>query len=161
MLIATRYQTRPTEPTPLEAVLFTEENVRDIADWIRRVQGPDGMSRPGAADVLVESDEQDACRIRVPAPHGWWAFTPVSYVAHFGGGRFRSYSVADFEQRFEAAPLPADAEACSCLSPQVYGSAEGDGPMVWESDCKTCGRTLRAETLVEADVWLDAGSVAS
>jgi hypothetical protein len=144
------YQMRPVDPPKAEAVRFTWDTAEEVAEWMRRRLGAPFDYPP--INITVETYDEGP-RILAPASSGWHSYRP-GWVLHTGGGKFLSLSDEEFSRGWERAPEPADPSLCHCLSPQVYGVADGDGPMVWDKDCKLCGKLLTPEAL--ASVTADA-----
>lgn len=147
-MIPDRYQSRPSTPEQVEAVLLSEDNLADVVDWLNtftatrpRLQGRDATIQP--------DPDSGGRRIMSPFFGGWYGCRPGDYLVHFGSGEARSMSAEDFQVTYEPAP-PSDPSMCSCLNGEAYGHAEGDEPMRWDPDCKRCGRTLSAPALAQA-----------
>ncbi|MEV7013308.1 hypothetical protein [Streptosporangium sp. NPDC051022] len=105
-MIPARYRSRPVEPTQVEALLLTEDNLQEVADW--------------------------------------WNDFPASTLTRHGRATVDTYE--DFHRTFET-HTPDDPSLCSCLTPVGEGTAKDNGPLVWEPDCKRCGRPLTQEAL--------------
>ncbi|WP_326828699.1 hypothetical protein OIE13_22475 [Streptosporangium sp. NBC_01810] len=146
MLTASRYQTKPQ---PLEAALVTEHNFADVHEWMLKLS-------EHASTLRRLGSIPSASGVFLPTWSGVASVPTGAYVVYLGGGRFIWCSAEDFAERFDPAPEPADPSLCSCLNPQGHGLAEGDGPMVWDPDCKVCGRPLTPEALASLIGEVDA-----
>lgn len=152
--IPPRYQQKPTPPPQIEAVLLTTENLPAVAEWLNTLgagRATFGRGANGHPFTGYVQTDQTGDHLRIPFWGGWTIFRPGDWLIRHQDGRITSCD--DFAATYE--PLPDTPGVCSCLSPRMSGHAEPDGPMVWDRDCKVCGRDISgraAEVLAACEI---------
>lgn len=146
-MIPDRYQSRPVEPTQVEAFLLAEDNLQQVADWWNSLGVRD--MNPNWSSAHIEPGQDGRPQLRVPAFWGLNVAVAGDYLVHLGGGKTRAFNTEDFHRSY-VSYQPADLSLCSCINAQAYGHAEGDGPMQWDRDCKTCGKPMPEQVIAQA-----------